>query len=120
MFLRNPSLILKLKSNRICLLSEMQQQAQNLQLNDLQSTQGIGQQVKIEMENGQVVVVDSSQIENVTLVQQSQQLQHTYSEQSNQFGQQQQVDVSLSNQLVVNSNGTVGNMVDSSLIGNSF
>lgn len=97
--------------------NDMRQQTQNLQLNDLQNNQSIGQQVKIEMENGQVVVVDSSQIENVTLVQQSQQLQHTYNEQSNQFGQQQQVDVSLSNQLMVNSNGTVSNMVDSSLIG---
>jgi hypothetical protein len=99
---------------------DMQQQTQSLQLNDLHSGEGMGQQVKIEMENGQVVVVDSSQIENVTLVQQSQQLQHNFNEQSNQFGQQQQVGVSLSNQLVVNSNGTVSNMVDSSMIGNLF
>jgi len=76
--------------------------------------------VKLEMENGQVVVVDSSQIENVTLVQQG---LHTFTDQqqlqsTNQFNHQQQQLTIEHHQLVVNSNGSVATLVDSSsLIG---
>ena len=106
---------------------QQQQQAQPQQLAEL-SNSNMSSHVKLEMDNGQVVVVDSSQLENVTLVQQSAQQNQNmnpFTEQSNQFNQQQQ-QVSLTNsnpnihQLVVNSNGTVSNMVDSSLIGRVF
>ena len=81
---------------------------------------GMASHVKLEMENGQVVVVDQSQIETVILVQ---------ADGTNlNYNQQQQVGVSLSDtagildhhhlvnhhQLVVNNSSN--NMVDSSLI----
>lgn len=83
---------------------------------------GMASHVKLEMENGQVVVVDQSQIETVILVQ---------ADGTNlNYSQQQQVGVSLSDtagildhhhlvnhhQLVVNNSNNNNSMVDSSLI----